>query len=565
MPQAIFLAEKVGGLLERSEVLLGAMPQSKNKRNMKELDIPVMEELQTLVKAREVRLILGDQLNFGHDWFTSNPDPEITFVLMEVRSETDYARHHIQKVVSFFAAMRLFAMDLHQQGHRVLYLTLDDPRNLHSIPDNLEWICSEAAATQSAWQQPDEYRMDEILAKWSAICDRRGWEWSISDSQHFFTQREALATFFKGKKTYRLETFYRSMRKKHNILMTPAMEPEGGEWNFDASNRQKLPKNHTLPPPKLFQRNVSTLVALVESSGVKTIGRIRADAFPWPLTRAEGLEMLEHFAEELLPLFGDFQDAMTTECWTVYHSRLSFLMNVKLLSPHEVVQTVEQAWRHDAERVHISQAEGFIRQILGWREYMRGVYWAEMPTYETLNFFDHQQPLPSWFWTGKTKMKCLSHSIDQTLEHAYAHHIQRLMVTGNFALLAGVHPDAVDAWYLGVYIDALQWVEITNTRGMSQFADGGIVGSKPYVSSAQYIKKMGPYCGSCHYRAQDKTGASSCPFNSLYWDFHVRHRSKLERNPRIGMAYRTWDKMDPAKQQALLETAAHHLENIESL
>ncbi len=565
VPEAIFLAEKVGGLLERSEVLLGEMPQRKNKRNMKTLDFPSMEELQVLVKSREVRLILGDQLNPAHDWFTSNPDPEITFVVMEVRSETDYARHHIQKVVSFFAAMRLFAMELYQKGHRVLYLTLDDPRNLHSIPENLEWICSDSNASSSMWQEPDEYRMDEILKTWSDVCHRRGWDWSKTQSQHFFTTRDELATFFKGKKTYRLETFYRSMRKKHNILMTPEMEPEGGEWNFDASNRQKLPKNHTLPPPKLFQRNVSTLVTLLETHGVETIGRIRADAFPWPLTREEGLEMLEHFTRELLPFFGDFQDAMTTECWTLYHARLSFLMNAKLLSPLEVVRTVELTWRNDPERVHISQAEGFIRQILGWREYMRGVYWAEMPAYETLNFFDHQRPLPSWFWTGKTKMKCLSHSIDQTLEHAYAHHIQRLMVTGNFALLARVHPDAVDDWYLGVYIDAIQWVEITNTRGMSQFADGGIVGSKPYVSSAQYIKKMGPYYSSCSYSAQDKRGPDSCPFNSLYWNFHVNHRSKLERNPRIGMAYRTWDRMDPAKQQALLETAAHHLNNLESL
>lgn len=521
--------------------------------------------LQDLNPAQEVRLILGDQLNAKHSWFNEKPGTEVIYVMMEMRQETDYARHHLQKVVAFFGAMRLFAAERFAENHRVFYLSLDDPNNRQSLTDNLDWIMTEVGAKKVSHQLPDEYRLDEQLNGWSEELRDRGLEFEVVDTEHFYTQREELALFFKGKKTYRLENFYRAMRKKHEVLMTAIGEPEGGSWNYDASNRQKLPKDHMPPLPLTLDRNVEGLVHVIESSGVKTTGRIDSKRFGWPITRAEGLKVLEYFVDELLPHFGDFQDALTTNSWSVYHSRLSFVMNAKLLSPAEVVQAVEQAYQRQPDRIDISQAEGFIRQILGWREYMRGVYWAHMPEYETLNFFEHKRTLPSWFWTGKTKMACVSHAIDQTMEHAYAHHIQRLMVTGNFALLAGINPDELDAWYLGVYIDALQWVEITNTRGMSQFADGGIVGSKPYVSSAQYLKKMGHYCKGCYYDPNEKVGEKACPFNALYWDFYERHREKLERNPRIGMAYRTWDRMDPDKQRALLDTAAMNLNRLEEL
>jgi len=240
-------------------------------------------------------------------------------------------------------------------------------------------------------------------------------------------------------------------------------------------------------------------------------------------------------------------------------------MNVKLLSPKEVVDAVIQAYRSNEHSIALNQVEGFVRQIIGWREYMRGIYWMHMPGYEGLNFFNHENKLPDWYWTGETKMKCLSHSIKQSLQFAYAHHIQRLMVTGNFALLAGIHPDEVDHWYLGIYIDALDWVEITNTRGMSQFADGGIVGTKPYVSSANYIDKMSSYCGKCHYNSKQKVGEKACPFNSLYWHFYARNESLLQKNPRIGMMYVTWDKMQPEVKTELLNQAEFYLENISSL
>jgi deoxyribodipyrimidine photolyase-related protein len=256
---------------------------------------------------------------------------------------------------------------------------------------------------------------------------------------------------------------------------------------------------------------------------------------------------------------------MHTDSWLLFHSRLSFSMNTKMISPLEVIEASIDAYRHSNGKITLPQIEGFVRQILGWREYMRGIYWGWMPEFGELNFLNHQRKLPSWFWTGDTKMNCMKHAITQSLDKAYAHHIQRLMVTGNFALLAGIHPDEIDKWYLGIYIDAIEWVEITNTRGMSQFADGGIVGTKPYVSTANYIGKMSNYCKSCHYDADDKTGPNACPFNSLYWNFYDLHRDKFEKNPRIGMMYRILEKMEPAQLAATLERAGYCLDNIESL
>jgi deoxyribodipyrimidine photolyase-related protein len=268
---------------------------------------------------------------------------------------------------------------------------------------------------------------------------------------------------------------------------------------------------------------------------------------------------------ECLPLFGTYQDAMTPNEWSLYHSRLSFSMNIKMISPSEVIHRAIKEWEKHPEKIEYNQLEGFVRQIIGWREYMRGIYWLKMPEYNSLNYFNHQEKLPDWFWTGNTKMNCLKDSIKQSLHYAYAHHIQRLMITGNFALLAGTHPDEVDAWYLGIYIDALDWVEITNTRGMSQFADGGIVGTKPYVSSASYIDKMSNYCSSCYYNKAKKVGEKACPFNSLYWNFYDKHEDKLAKNPRIGMMYKVWHRMKPEDKEALLQQADYFLKNINNL
>ena len=508
--------------------------------------------------AHTLRLILGDQLNSQHSWFTST-DPDVSYLMMEMRQETDYVNHHIQKVVGFFLAMRHFAKELKQQGHRVIYLRLDDPDNQQSLASQLPLLIENEGITRFEYQLPDEFRLDQLL---QSTCVSLGIPCQAVDTEHFLTSREFLNDFFKGKKTFLMETFYREMRKKYQVLMD-GKEPITGQWNYDQDNRQSLKDKSLLKKAYTHSKQVHELCGMLEKSGVKTIGNIDAEQFPWPTSRQESLEVLAYFCEELLEHFGAYQDALTTWDPFLFHSRLSFSLNSKMLSPLEVVQAVEAHWMANQHKVGIAQVEGFIRQIIGWREYMRGIYWAKMPEFAQLNFFGHERKLPDWFWTGKTKMNCLSQSIGQSLKLSYAHHIQRLMVTGNFALLAGIHPDEVDQWYLGIYIDAIEWVEITNTRGMSQFADGGLVGTKPYVSSANYIKKQGNYCSSCAYQADKKTGEGSCPFNSLYWHFHARHRELLEKNPRIGMVYRTWDKM--GNKQELIEQAEYYLDHLEKL
>lgn len=511
-----------------------------------------------------LRLILGDQLNHAHAWYRQN-DEEVTYILMEMRQETDYVAHHIQKIVAFFLAMRAFTDYLKGQGHRVIYYSLDDSPNQQSLTDNLLKLIQEEAFDHFEYQLPDEWRLDQQLKTFCADLHELGVSSQYYDTEHFLSDRTELEENFKGKKTYVMESFYRMMRRKHAVLMD-GDEPLTGQWNYDADNRKSLPKKQQWPTPLLLEKDVSDLVAMLQKAGVKTIGRLPdPKKFGWATTREEGLEVLDYFVQNLLVHFGDYQDAMTPEGWALYHSRLSFVMNAKLLHPLEVINTVVAHWQINQDTIAFSQVEGFVRQIIGWREYMRGVYWAKMPKYATLNKLEHTRALPNWYWTGNTKMHCLSHAIGQSLDHAYAHHIQRLMVTGNFALLTGVHPDALDTWYLGIYIDAIEWVEITNTRGMSQFADGGIVGTKPYVSSANYIDKMSHYCGSCHYDKKKKTGEKACPFNSLYWHFYDRHRATLEKNPRVGMVYPTWKRMKEEDQKALLTQADHYLDTINEL
>ena len=367
---------------------------------------------------------------------------------------------------------------------------------------------------------------------------------------------------FHDRKQLVMEYFYRNMRKKHDVLMDNG-EPLTGQWNYDASNRKKLPKDWKVEKPFLFSHDLSSIEDELKASGVETFGKVAASAFIWPINRAESIELLQHFLDVCFRYFGDFQDAMSQREWSLYHARISFSMNLKMISPKEVVDAAIEHWRANQEEVDFSQLEGFVRQIIGWREFMRGVYWWKMPDFAEMNFFEHNQPLPKWYWTGDTKMACMRHAIQGSLDHAYAHHIQRLMLTGNFALLAGCDPDEVDAWYLGIYIDAIEWVEITNTRGMSQYADGGIVGTKPYVSGASYVHKMGDHCSNCHYDHKKKTGEGACPLNSLYWHFHVRHRDKLGNNPRISMMYRTWDKMDAEKRKAYLDQAEEYLSKVD--
>jgi deoxyribodipyrimidine photolyase-related protein len=514
--------------------------------------------MKTYPQIERLRFILGDQLNENHSWF-QEPNSRTLYLMAEMRQETDYVVHHAQKVLGIFAAMRLFAERLRSKGHQVHYLRISDPENKHSPALNLRYGQETTGAECVEYLEPDEYRLDQ---EFGAAAQNYGWK--MKSSEHFLTERTTLKEMFQGKKTYLMERFYRQMRLSHRVLMQNEL-PLGGQWNFDAQNRKPYKGTPALPPLNDSKHNLIPLWAEIEQAGIQTLGESCADSFPWPITRTEALELLQLFIQHRLPWFGDFQDAMNTSEPFLWHSRLSFALNLKLISPLEVIRAVEAAHLSRPETFPLHGVEGFIRQILGWREYMRGIYWAEMPDFALKNYFDHQRALPTWFWTGNTKMQCLSQAIGQSLQHGYAHHIQRLMVTGAFALMAGIHPDEIDRWYLGIYIDAFEWVEITNTRGMSQYADGGIVGTKPYLGSAAYIHKMSNYCGSCHYKRQEKLGDDACPLNSLYWHFYHRHRDRLRSNPRIGMMYPTWDRMGVEQQTGILAQAERNLDRLEDL
>ncbi|MET7030717.1 cryptochrome/photolyase family protein [Sediminicola luteus] len=505
-----------------------------------------------------LRLILGDQLNLKHSWF-NDVDSNVTYLMAEMRQETDYVTHHIQKVVAFFQSMREFSEDLREKGHHVSYLNINDSDNPQALDKIIQQQIELIKADKFEYQLPDEYRLDQQLI---AICEELSIDSEAYDSEHFFTTRYELKDFFDGKKQLIMESFYRMMRKKHDIMMVNG-QPDGGKWNFDQSNRKKWKGEPKIPHERGFRKNVTALVDEINASGIKTIGTITVDNFSWPTSRADALSVLNYFCKNLLIHFGDYQDALHTDEYYLFHSRLSFAMNSKMISPKEVIEKVLDHYYDHSDQIHISQVEGFVRQILGWREYMRGIYWKEMPTYKKMNELDNYNKLPDFFWTGETKMNCLHHAIKQSLETSYAHHIQRLMITGNYALLTQTHPDAVDAWYLGIYIDAIEWVEITNTRGMSQFADGGIVATKPYVSSANYINKMSNYCSDCQYSHTKKTGEDACPFNALYWNFLDEKKEHFKNNQRMGMMLNLLGKKDKKELEQLKERSRKIIEHPE--
>ena len=510
---------------------------------------------------QRLRLVLGDQLNEQHSWFqTVNEDT--VYCLFETHSEASYCEHHIQKITGFFLAMRAFGDRLRELGHRVIYRNLDETHSLglESITDCVNHFAKEQEIQVFEYMLPDEYRLNEEL---KAYAEKVGGV--AYDTEHFMSSRDDVTKLFAGKQSYLMERFYREMRRRHNVLMDPNGEPATGQWNYDQENRGGLPNDISFPAASVFPRDATSIAELIERHGIKTMGRMKDNHFTYPVTRAECREALEEFCTKRLRFFGTYQDAMTMHDPLLYHANLSFAMNTKLLTPREVIDRAIRAYQEDPEHISFNQVEGFVRQIIGWREYMRGVYWDQMPGFETVNSLGHDLSLPKWYWTGKTKMNCLSHAVNQSLDLAYAHHIQRLMITGNFALILGAHPDDVDAWYLGVYIDAIQWVEITNTRGMSQRADGGLVATKPYCSSANYINKMSDYCKSCHYNHKKRVGEDACPFNSLYWDFLDRHREKFESNFRMKMMYRAWERKDSEEQTAILERAAWVKANREEL
>lgn len=511
-------------------------------------------------KITTIRLILGDQLHYGHTWYKV-VNPEVLYVMMEVKEEATYVTHHAQKVIGIFAAMYNFSSYLKKKGHRVEHLLIGDPRNKQSITNNLKWLIEEYAATHFEYQLPDEYRLDQQLASFSATLSIQV---NAVDTEHFLTKRETLSDMFGVRKQYLMETFYRKMRMRYKVLMQ-GDQPIGERWNYDQENRHTYKGEIKIPNPSLFQHDYTEIWQAISKAAIPTIGEASAESFGWPTTRKEALKVLDFFIKELLPHFGKYQDAMHTHFSFLFHSRLSFALNIKMIGPLEVIKAVEAEYLQNPSKVALEQAEGFIRQILGWREYVRGIYWTRMPDFASENFFHHQRDLPKWYWTGQTKLNCLKHAIGQSLSLAYAHHIQRLMITGNFALLAGIHPDAVDRWYLGIYIDAFEWVELPNTRGMSQYADGGVLGSKPYISAAAYIDKMSNYCRSCHYSKSLRYGERACPFNSLYWNFYIQHFEKLKGNHRISMMLKQVEKMAGDEKLEIQTQAAYYLKNMNDL
>lgn len=462
-----------------------------------------------------------------------------------------YAPHHPKKIAFVLSAMRHFALELSRSGWTVRYVKLDDPQNTASLVGEIERARHALGVEKAVVTEPGEYRLSKAFAACSEL--------DILPDDRFVASHREFRQWADGRKQLRMEYFYREMRRKTGLLMS-GDAPEGGKWNYDTENRKPARADLFMPRPKqVAPDDISAdVLDLVETHFSDHFGTLRP--FWYAVTRDAALEALEHFVQVALPQFGDYQDAMLTDEPFLYHSVLAQYLNAGLLLPLEICHRVERAYYEG--HVPLNAAEGYIRQIIGWREFVRGIYWMQMPGYTEMNYLNAKRSLPSFYWTGETDMACMAQAISQTRDEAYAHHIQRLMVTGNFALLAGIDPAEVHEWYLAVYADAYEWVEAPNVIGMSQFADGGLLGSKPYAASGNYINKMSDHCGGCRYDVKQKTGNGACPFNPLYWDFLVRNADKLRANPRLGHPYRTWDRMSPEKQREYLASARQVLDQL---
>jgi deoxyribodipyrimidine photolyase-related protein len=503
--------------------------------------------------AKCLRVVLGDQVSHGLSAL-EDIDPGHDVVLMaEVMAECTYVRHHPKKIVLVLSAMRHFARALQARGVQVDYVALDDPANTHSLRGELVRAAARHRPDRIVATECGEWRLEQDMRGWQ---DATGIETDILDDSRFLCRRQEFRAWAADRRGLRMEFFYRDMRRRHGLLME-GDAPSGGQWNYDADNRKPLPKTMRPPAVPVFPPDAitQTVMALVADRFQGHFGAV--DGFALPVTAGDAEAALADFVAHRLPLFGDWQDTMKTGEPTMHHALISTSLNIGLLDPMAACRAAEAAWR--AGRAPLNAVEGFIRQILGWREYVRGVYWLKGPEYGTLNGLGATRALPGFYWTGETQMNCLHQTITDTKRHAYAHHIQRLMVTGNFALLAGIGPDAVDQWYMIAYADAFEWVEMPNTRGMALHADGGVMGSKPYAASGAYINRMSDYCRGCRYDVKAAVGEGACPFNALYWDFIARHRERFAGNTRMAMPVRTLEKMDPDKLEAIRSRAAAFL------
>lgn len=505
-----------------------------------------------MTELRNLIVVLGDQLDLDAAAFDAF-DASVDAVWMaEVDDESTHVWSSKPRTAMFLTAMRHFALALQSAARPLHYTHLDAPGNAGSLAAQLQADILRLKPAGLVMTAPGDWR---VLQAIKAVAQAQDLPLDIREDRHFFCSIADFAAHAKGRKSLRMEYFYREQRKRHQVLMQ-GDEPVGGQWNFDADNRESFGAAGpgTVPPRAVFEPDTMTreVIALIEARFAGHPGRL--DSFAWPVTRAQALLSLEAFISERLPLFGRYQDAMWPGDPWLYHAHLSAALNLKLLNPREVVAAAEAAYRDG--HAPVASVEGFIRQILGWREYTRGVYWSHMPDYLDGNALDAQQDLPAWFWTGATDMACLRDALAQTLEHGYANHIQRLMVTGLYTLMLGVQPRQVHAWYLAVYVDAVEWVELPNTLGMSQYADGGVMGSKPYIATGKYIQRMSPHCKGCRYDPAQRSGDSACPFTTLYWDFLMRHEAAMARNPRMTLQVKNVAKLTDAQKQAVSDRAA---------
>jgi deoxyribodipyrimidine photolyase-related protein len=504
-----------------------------------------------MTRLRNLVVVLGDQLDLEAAAFDGFDPAQDAAWMAEVDEEATHVRSSKQRIVLFLAAMRHFAQALRSAGRPLHYRRLDDPGNRGSLAAELRASLAVLAPQRVVMTAPGDWRVWQSL---KAVVEGAGLALEIREDRHFFSTVREFAAHAEGRKSLRLEYFYRELRQRHGALMHEG-QPIGGRWNFDAENREAFGPEGPgpVPPRATFEPDALTreVMALVATRFPQHPGTL--DSFAWPVTRAQALQALHRFVEDRLPLFGRYEDAMWPgEPW-LYHSQLSAALNLKLLTAREVVHAAEAAYRNG--KVPLESAEGFIRQILGWREFVRGIYWTQMPGYLERNALDARQDLPAWYWTGRTDMACLRDAITQTLAHGYAHHIQRLMVTGLFALLLGVRPQQVHAWYLSVYVDAVEWVELPNTLGMSQYGDGGLLASKPYVATGRYIQRMGGPCAGCRYDPALRTGERACPYTTLYWDFLMRHEKLLAKNARMALQVKNVARLSQAEREAVAQRA----------
>lgn len=502
--------------------------------------------------VRNLIVVFGDQLDLDSAVFDGFDEKKDAVWMAEADHESTHVWTHKQRIVIFLSAMRHFREALKKRGFEVYYTPLDDSNQIGRLSERLEIDLRALRPERIIACRPGEWRVLEGLKK---VCGSKGVDFDLREDRHFYTTPENFEAHALGRKSLRMEFFYRELRKRFKVLMDENEKPEGGDWNFDKENRGSFGKSGPQDPGQGPAHRADTIteevIELVNQRFKDHPGSL--ERFTWSVTREQAQRDLDKFIGERLPYFGKYQDAMWQDEPWLFHSLISSSLNLKLLKPREVVDAAEKAYR--SGKAPIAAVEGFIRQILGWREYVRGVYWMHMPEYIDRNEMGAEEPLPDFYWTGETELECLKQSIGQTLKFGYAHHIQRLMVTGLYALLLGVHPKRVHEWYLAVYVDAVEWVELPNTLGMSQYGDGGVMASKPYVATGKYIQKMSNYCAACPKDPKKRIGSDACPFTTLYWDYLLRHEKKLRKNQRMSLQVRNIDRIDEAERTAIRKQA----------